>query len=63
MVGVLMLEYIGGWTLGKNDKMLSALSEEQKRFISKEVGRIHELLKSVRLVWTNMEPDNFMMVK
>jgi hypothetical protein len=62
MVSVLILEYIGGWTLGKDEKMLSALSEEQKSFISKQVRRIHELLKSVRLVWTNMEPDNFMIV-
>ena len=63
MVSVLVLEYIGGGTLGKSDKMLSVLSEEQKKFISKEVVRTHELLKSVGLLWTNMERDNFMIVK
>jgi hypothetical protein len=55
---------VGGGTLGKGKNLLSALSDDQKRFIAKEVERIHDLLEWwTGLLWANVVPDNFMIVK
>ena len=44
--------------------MLSALSDDQKRFIAKEIERIHDLLaRRTGVLWANVVPDNFMILK
>jgi len=64
IVNVLVLENVGGGTLGKSKNLLSALSDDQKRFIAKEVERIHDLLECwMGLLWANVVAGNFMIVK